>query len=71
MNELALTISRVKAKDQGIYMCQINTDPMKSIRAFLEVQGKIKLFFRPLELVAGLSLWTAEQQIIFFGTKQN
>ncbi|XP_065206265.1 lachesin-like [Planococcus citri] len=32
-----LTIRAVKRDDRGYYMCQVNTDPMKSRKAFLEV----------------------------------
>ena len=34
-----LTIKDVKPKDQGWYMCQINTEPYISSRGFLEVTG--------------------------------
>lgn len=35
-----LHIKDVQEKDRGPYMCQINTDPMKSQVGFLEVVGK-------------------------------
>ena len=37
-----LTIKDLKPSDQGWYMCQINTDPIVSDRAFLEVKGLLK-----------------------------
>ncbi|XP_076177114.1 lachesin [Ptiloglossa arizonensis] len=36
-NTWTLSIHRVRREDRGIYMCQVNTDPMKSQSAFLEV----------------------------------
>lgn len=36
----SLHIKDVKQTDQGWYMCQLNTDPMKSQTAYLEVVGK-------------------------------
>ena len=35
-----LHIKDVQEKDRGFYMCQINTDPMKSQVGYLEVVGK-------------------------------
>lgn len=35
-----LKIKDVKESDMGWYMCQINTDPMKSQVAYLDVVGK-------------------------------
>lgn len=35
-----LKIRDVKESDKGWYMCQINTDPMKSQIAYLDVVGK-------------------------------
>lgn len=35
-----LKIKDVKESDRGWYMCQINTDPMKSQTVFLNVVGK-------------------------------
>ena len=34
-----LFISDIKRRDAGYYMCQVNTDPMRSRRGYLEVQG--------------------------------
>ena len=34
-----LKIKDLTPSDQGWYLCQINTDPMVSERAFLEVKG--------------------------------
>ena len=36
---LQLKIKDLTPSDQGWYMCQINTDPIVSDRAFLEVKG--------------------------------
>lgn len=36
-----LHIREVRQLDQGDYMCQINTDPMKSQVGYLEVVGKL------------------------------
>ena len=36
---LQLKIKDLTPSDQGWYLCQINTDPMVSDRAFLEVKG--------------------------------
>ncbi|KAF3427291.1 hypothetical protein E2986_01581 [Frieseomelitta varia] len=36
-NTWTLNIRAVRREDRGIYMCQVNTDPMKSQSAFLEV----------------------------------
>ena len=36
----AITITPVIPEDRGWYMCQVNTDPMKSIRSYLQVYGK-------------------------------
>lgn len=35
-----LKIKDVKESDKGYYMCQINTDPMKSQVVYLQVVGK-------------------------------
>nr|CAD7397404.1 unnamed protein product [Timema poppensis] len=35
-----LTIKDVREQDRGWYMCQINTDPMKSQVGYLEVVGE-------------------------------
>ena len=37
-----LIIDRVNEDDQGEYQCQINTEPRKTKRIFLTVQGKIE-----------------------------
>ncbi|XP_053678080.1 lachesin-like [Anopheles nili] len=36
-NTWTLVIRNVKMEDRGVYMCQVNTDPMKMQTAFLEV----------------------------------
>ena len=36
----SLRISNIDRDDAGWYMCQINTDPMLSQKAFLEVVGE-------------------------------
>ena len=36
--EWKLHIANVQEVDRGWYMCQVNTDPMRSRRAYLEVQ---------------------------------
>jgi hypothetical protein len=38
-----LIIDRVNEDDQGEYQCQINTEPRKTKRIFLNVQGKINI----------------------------
>ena len=37
--EWKLHISNSQETDRGWYMCQVNTDPMRSRRGYLEVQG--------------------------------
>ena len=37
--EWKLHISNAQEVDRGWYMCQVNTDPMRSRRGYLEVQG--------------------------------
>ena len=37
--EWKLHISNAQEIDRGYYMCQVNTDPMRSRRGYLEVQG--------------------------------
>lgn len=37
-----LHINNVQESDRGWYMCQVNTDPMRSQRGFLEVVGKLQ-----------------------------
>lgn len=39
----SLHIKDVRETDQGWYMCQLNTDPMKSQTAYLEVVGELNL----------------------------
>ena len=39
--EWRLDIADVKRRDAGYYMCQVNTDPMKSQLGYLEVVGNI------------------------------
>ena len=41
--EWRLEISDIKRRDAGFYMCQINTDPMQSRLAYLEVLGGLSL----------------------------
>lgn len=41
-----LHVKEVKATDKGWYMCQINTDPMKSQVGFLDVVGKFVFYDR-------------------------
>ena len=36
-----LHLNNVQESDRGWYMCQINTDPMRSERGYLEVVGKL------------------------------
>ena len=38
-----LTIRNVRPSDQGLYMCQTNTDPMESQVGYLEVTGMHKI----------------------------
>ena len=38
--EWKLHIANVQEVDRGWYMCQVNTDPMRSKRGYLEVQGE-------------------------------
>lgn len=40
-----LHIREVRETDRGWYMCQINTDPMKSQVGYLDVTGKYFFFF--------------------------
>ena len=42
--EWKLHIANVQEVDRGWYMCQVNTDPMRSKRGYLEVQGRITSF---------------------------
>ncbi len=39
-----LIIDRVNEDDQGEYQCQINTEPRKTKRIFLTVQGKQNIY---------------------------
>ena len=36
-----LHLNKVQESDKGWYMCQINTDPMRSERGYLKVVGKM------------------------------
>ena len=45
----SLNIRNVEESDRGWYMCQINTDPMRSRQGYLQVVGK---FFRCILLPA-------------------
>ena len=36
-----LHINNIQESDRGWYMCQVNTDPMRSERGFLEVVGNV------------------------------
>lgn len=40
-----LHIREVRESDRGWYMCQINTDPMKSQNGYLEVVGEYDRIF--------------------------
>ena len=40
--EWKLHIANVQEVDRGWYMCQVNTDPMRSKRGYLEVQGMLQ-----------------------------
>lgn len=39
-----LKIKDIRESDRGFYMCQINTDPMKSQMGYLDVVGKLRFF---------------------------
>lgn len=39
----SLHIKNVQETDRGWYMCQINTDPMRSQQGYLEVVGKLTI----------------------------
>ena len=39
-----LHLNNVEESDRGWYMCQINTDPMRSERGYLEVVGKYRFY---------------------------
>lgn len=41
-----LKIKDIRESDRGFYMCQINTDPMKSQMGYLDVVGKLRFFFK-------------------------
>lgn len=41
-----LRIRDVRESDKGWYMCQINTDPMKSQTIYLDVVGKFLTLYR-------------------------
>lgn len=43
-----LRIRNVRKEDRGWYMCQLNTDPMKSQTGYLNVVGKNYLLFHLL-----------------------
>jgi Immunoglobulin I-set domain len=45
-----LRIREVKESDKGYYMCQINTDPMKSQMGYLNVVGKQSFPFCVLKI---------------------
>ncbi len=38
-----LHIREVRETDRGWYMCQLNTDPMKSQQGYLDVVGKLRI----------------------------
>lgn len=40
-----LKIKDIRESDRGFYMCQINTDPMKSQTGYLDVVGELFLLF--------------------------
>lgn len=40
-NTWQLKIKDIRESDRGFYMCQINTDPMKSQMGYLDVVGKL------------------------------
>lgn len=40
-----LHIHDVRQSDRGWYMCQLNTDPMKSQTAYLDVVGKYNIMY--------------------------
>lgn len=56
-----LKIRDVKESDKGWYMCQINTDPMKSQIAYLDVVGKFSLPISDFHSLAGHSLITCSR----------
>jgi len=39
-----LHIKNVHEADRGWYMCQVNTDPMRSRQGYLQVVGKFRVF---------------------------
>lgn len=45
-----LHIREVEENDRGWYMCQVNTDPMRSRKGYLQVVGKLYFFYNTLLL---------------------
>lgn len=46
-----LHIRDVHEEDRGWYMCQVNTDPMRSRQGYLQVVGKYKNYFLPYSIM--------------------
>ncbi len=42
----SLHITNAQESDRGWYMCQVNTDPMRSKRGFLEVVGELRFYIQ-------------------------
>ena len=57
--EWKLHIANVQEVDRGWYMCQVNTDPMRSKRGYLEVQGEFTLL--PSQFSASPTIMTMVQ----------
>ena len=64
-----LHINNIQESDRGWYMCQVNTDPMRSERGFLEVVGKyyeINELFIPFSFFVGFGRRSYENVYLHF-----
>ena len=59
MSVWALRISQVAERDQGVYQCQVNTEPKISLPVNLAVAGRRKFFFIKLCDAVGNNVQTS------------
>ena len=60
-----LIIDRVNEDDQGEYQCQINTEPRKTKRIFLTVQGRLFVLVSVIETIDCVVFQSHHESSIF------
>ena len=68
-NDWILTIKSVTYKDQGVYECQVTTNPFTSYKYILRVVGKFVVFFSKISISEYTKICLHTKAIIFTGIR--